>query len=1051
MLDIQVVKGNVVNMSVDALVNSSNNNLMPTGGINKMVFYSAGNGLIDACADIGYCETGKAVITGGFNSPVEYIIHTVGPYWHGGYDNEARLLASCYVEIMKLVQKHNIKSIAIPAICTGDGGYPSDEAAKIAVCTVRSFAKTHNLDVTVYFVCADNQDILTYRYLKDHFVDITTFFRRNSIKISEPLNKKEIKAATTSVFVKTLSEKKKGKLLNLLKSRLVKERLKDFIYIPYPFKKEQINEKTYEQYGVSGPFITYDCVDKILFNEKSAVFTVYPASYRFEDKERDNIISAIISDSVQETLPEKETINSEEKNKDIDIEAELESLDENNFFLNKRRNKIDEGEFVDIEKFLEDMDEENEEENEDDTEKEELKEASKVIDIDEDFNIEEIISAQKEEIKEPDVKTVTNSSGYGYLSNLPAGIYDNGKMIAEISYTINETDAPKGIKKEKNISVVCNEVQNNDVSNDLTINNEYLLGRVSFKNVNEKSKEEIAGSSFYLIHDDKTMTVSLDSDGFYYPDQSSSDTQIISDEDGNVLIKGLRFGKYIIGQNKASDGYVSDYNKFINFEIDEKCFDKDEEPVLLNLGLYSNEITETVIRYVDADSKARLMGFESEILKEGAETPVIVTDNTLSENTIKGLTVGETYIIRERTTAYGYYSNEETRFTVGNTGKPLEITIDSKRILSSIQIIQKGDVLKSVSGNNKENTSCLSFVWTTKRLPGIEYELRAAEDVVCVDGVSGVIYKAGSVVANKKSSYDGTIFFDNLPFGEYDLFITSALCGCVKPSKPLHFVIKSASAEKRVVYMSRQNIAIKMNNIGIDTNPVKGAVYGLFSGEDIYNIDHRLMAPKDTLIDVFAIKHITKNSYILKAPLGHYYLKQITPPKGYLPSDEVFNIDFTQQNEILKDNTRNVTFNFEQHNKPITLLVNTPDAEDNGSNVQELCLQIIKDGKLYGEWITDELPHTVRAIPVGHYTLKVKSAPKRFRIPLPMDVLVESSDTQFVDYEIQRVKFNLTLNTSTCDGALSDVTIEINNPNSPEKQKKHSIFSKIYSYFVNYP
>ena len=92
MYTIKIVRGNIVNVTTEAIVNPANNNLMPGGGANKMIFYASGDRLIEECAKLKYCETGKAVYTSGFNIPAKYIIHAVGPYWHGGYDDEAKEL-----------------------------------------------------------------------------------------------------------------------------------------------------------------------------------------------------------------------------------------------------------------------------------------------------------------------------------------------------------------------------------------------------------------------------------------------------------------------------------------------------------------------------------------------------------------------------------------------------------------------------------------------------------------------------------------------------------------------------------------------------------------------------------------------------------------------------------------------------------------------------------------------------------------------------------------------------------------------------------------------
>ena len=192
MYSIKIIRGNVVNVTTEAIVNSANNNLMPGGGLNKMIFYAAGDKLIEACSQAKYCETGKAIYTPGFHIPAKYIIHAVGPYWHGGYDDEAKKLASCYISIMKIAEELKVKSIAIPALCTGKGGYPIEEATDIAVSSVISYLQSHNLDMEVWFMCYDHDTLLQYR-TKNHdgVNDVSGCFNRKEVKVSGKLTSNE--------------------------------------------------------------------------------------------------------------------------------------------------------------------------------------------------------------------------------------------------------------------------------------------------------------------------------------------------------------------------------------------------------------------------------------------------------------------------------------------------------------------------------------------------------------------------------------------------------------------------------------------------------------------------------------------------------------------------------------------------------------------------------------------------------------------------------------------------------------------------------------------
>jgi O-acetyl-ADP-ribose deacetylase (regulator of RNase III) len=135
---LQATRADITTLHVDAIVNAANEELRRGGGVCGAIFAAAGPGLETACAAIGHCATGDAVATDGFALPARWIIHTVGPVWRGGGHGEAGLLASCYRRSLEVADELGARSVAFPAISTGIFGYPPEEAARIAVDTVRS-------------------------------------------------------------------------------------------------------------------------------------------------------------------------------------------------------------------------------------------------------------------------------------------------------------------------------------------------------------------------------------------------------------------------------------------------------------------------------------------------------------------------------------------------------------------------------------------------------------------------------------------------------------------------------------------------------------------------------------------------------------------------------------------------------------------------------------------------------------------------------------------------------------------------------------------------
>lgn len=166
---IKLLQADITQLEVDAIVNAANSSLMGGGGVDGAIHRAGGPAILDECRKIvarqGQCATGDAVITSGGNLPARFVIHTVGPVWHGGNHNEPQLLKNAYLNSLRLAADRLIQTIAFPNISTGIYGYPKEAAAKIAIDAVTEFLNQNDQIQIVFFVCFDVENYRIYEKL----------------------------------------------------------------------------------------------------------------------------------------------------------------------------------------------------------------------------------------------------------------------------------------------------------------------------------------------------------------------------------------------------------------------------------------------------------------------------------------------------------------------------------------------------------------------------------------------------------------------------------------------------------------------------------------------------------------------------------------------------------------------------------------------------------------------------------------------------------------------------------------------------------------------
>lgn len=579
---------------------------------------------------------------------------------------------------------------------------------------------------------------------------------------------------------------------------------------------------------------------------------------------------------------------------------------------------------------------------------------------------------------------VTGKDGKATVKNLPLGKYKVVEIEAPYGYVLNS--------EEQVVTFVYVDDKTPVVKESVTFANERQKVDLSVVKMDGETAEHISGAEFGLY----AATDICNADGKVIVEKDTLLEVAVSDENGDVaFVKDYPLGTYYVKELRAPAGYVSS-DDVIEFEVgyqgqDVKC--------VSIFATFHNFPTTFEFTKEDITSGAELSGATLSVLDKDGNVIDTWTSVAGEAHMIKKLVVGETYVLREEFAPYGYLKATDVLFTVKDTEEIQSVVMKDEVPTGTIIINKDGEFLTDIN-LVKGHWYDFIFDYFKKSLAGVTFEIYAAEDIVSPDGLDTVYYEKDELVAEIVTNDKGIAGIENLPLGKYYLVETKTIDGFVLDETPIMAELSYIDQNTKVVYAGmdvtneRQKVQITVVKKDADTKEVlEGAVFGLYAAEDIFNADGKLIVAKDTLIEKAVTGKDGSVTFISDLPLGKYYVKEMEAPKGYVKSEERFDVDASYQGSDVEV----ITFEAEFENYPTKLEISKTDItgeyELKGATLSILDM----DGNVIESWISDGTVHVIERIPVGKYILREETAPYGYKIA--NDVAFEVTETK----EIQKV------------------------------------------------